>query len=958
MNLLYYIGVDGILALTLPVAGLLLLLIYCRSRKRSVVAFRVVIMVLVALWFSARMWDDVSIIRPDRSEEMELGRERQREARMREVRTAQDRARQIRFAEESPDDDVWEAGEKSLSQLSKYERAAREAQQAQHDGARAYRSRGVQRREGGRPTGRDDEFRGIGDELEREEREVMGRVMKEADMYMALRWGRFVVGFGKAAIWISFLFMLLDYLLRFNQTANFFFPLPLGLLLIDRCMPKKMLCWFGEASEKRLADMLAGMVRRGESFIYFGGEKTINGISEALTGGDNCSSTGNDWSTQSIKRLVAGPIRLMPLEVASLDSQFAHSDPEYVFETAWFTKQSYFCPGKLQGEGLLKELLPFSELRLHTQAFAARTVNVVWHHDSLPDQEVISEWVRIAPQINIKLIVISPREALPDSLFSKCDEQYETCPEREPIPWVFDILAKGKGGKALYSGIRGSGRLLRSGLRNLGPALKQTGSKLAEQRQKAAESRLERKRKASAKKDEGTLEKKKGTAAASDKASKSSLVKQSLKETDKPVAPLSKVESKQEKKQASVMPTVNSGQAGEKEAKNSVTVQQPGSVRSDDADKPAVANSSKPDPVDAAKTAPVKIRTKEDLAARIRARREADEKRRHDKAEQKRKVREQLGLAGKSASKPPASSADDAPETKKQTEQLVATVSKVEGKPEVKPEKALERDTQPVVKTSQAKTEFAPKKKIVFKKKPVSGGVRKQPTKAGDETDRKPLDSVEELPRVAPPVKQCEEERSPAAPPVGDSSAAHEKPEAEVSSDFVSAEETVSREKSSEEAAASTVKQAVENEAVTDETEAVAEPSNIEFNCPLCDLRMAISSEYVGQPVVCPGCTGVINVPDKAEPDTPEQPKLTFNCPHCGQLMEGQDEWVGQQVACPACNGLLVVPAREANNGGNFKFFCQHCGQKLSAQNEWIGQAIECPKCSNSITINPPGTLI
>ncbi len=1038
MNLFYYIGISGVAALSLMLCGMLLLAIFFRNRKRTLIAFRVLLMVIAALWLTERMWRDVSNIRPDRTEEMKLGRERQRQERLREVRTAEDRARQIRFAEETPDDrDVELAREKEPEKLSRYEQAAREPEITRlDDSARAYRERGVQRRE---RTAKSDEpddglFRGIDREMETEELVILGRVMAEADMYMALRWGRFLIGFSQLALWISLLYLGFDYVSRFNRTTDFFFPLPLGLVFLDRCLPKKMRTWIGQAESRQIVDLLHGIIRRGESLIYFGdavSDVMVHDLSRkiaAVADGKEQGAVFDAQSTCTVRRLFAGPIRLLPMDIAPAgESWHPYDDTEYVFETAWFNRQSFVCKGYETGCRLMKDMLSLIEYRLHSHAFAFHTLHIIWQHDKLPDNDLMAEWIRIASQINIKLVFITPEDAV-SSWKSQFDEQYSEWPERSPVPWVFDKLAEGKGGESLYAGIRRNGKVLAGEMRKLGPVLRDgrlwTVDGLKYAAAKAAPVLKNGGRWAAGKirHAAGSIRPaiKNGRRWGSGKLQHAAQVYAERKADAQAARKKAKAEAKQKQAEAEAK-----RKQAETEAKRKQTEQ--GAMQK----RKASAESQHPD-------TPEQIRSKEDLAARIRARREAEEDRRRAKEEQKHKIREKLGLAGKSPGTPPAPQKDSS-EIEEKAEEAAEPAPKVESipastkpepdspdgtetaksepapegaksdavdkheeaehtKPEaekgavaevesprqteavvppVEPEKkvpAFKRDA-PAVKTAPGRTQVTPKKKIVLTKRSPAGIMRKQPVKARTETGSELVGKVEERPPVAPPARQSVEERPPVAPPVKQNEDVSppvstnlddiqtERPpaaptQAEVAatdSSLVEPEKaTVSGEQAAEETSAPVTEQPVADNAASP----AVETTNIEFNCPLCKLRMAISSEYAGQPVECPGCKGVINVPHESQPDTSQQKMLKFNCPHCGQVMEGQDDWTGLAVACPACNGSLVVPARDQIAASVFKFFCQHCGQKLSAQNEWIGQAIECPKCSNSITINPPGIVV
>lgn len=1002
MNLYYYIGWEGIAALVLPAVSLLLLGMFARSRKRSLFYFRSLLLACVALWLSGRVWDDVSMIRPDRSEEMELGRERQREERMREVRTASDRAGHVRFAEESPeDDDVRLAGEKSLSQLSVYERAAVESKAEESTDMRSYRQRGVQQRDAEKASSVDagELFESVGEELAEEELKQLGRTMPESDMYLALRWGRFLLFFAKFAALLSLVLFVIDYLIRFNRTIDYYFPLPLGLLLIDRCLPKKLLGWIGQSNAGRMPGFLSGIIRRGDSFIYFGENADIASFAD-------CQDSAQDGH-KYLYRLVAGPLRLFPHSVAVVSDKHPFNDPEYIFESAWFSRQSFIAGSEQTAFVLINEMLPLISLRHHTNAHTAHTVHVIWDFAEMPDRKLVDEWVRIAPQINIKMIFICPGQAI-QPWFEQMDETFTQWAERSPSPWLLRKLEEGKGGAALYAGLRRSTYVLLYVFRNLGPLTSNISgrykawriarrAKLSQKRTKSSaqsHNKLLSVDKQSPSKDEKERKTQKGYSGTVDKSA----------------------EAPGDHKQTAPATAGKTASLGSSEDKSSA----------DEKEKQVSAS-------------PAQIRSKEDLAARIRARREAQEKRRQEKEAKKAEIRAKLGLQKNvpgdrksSAEIPPKGESavdprlvkDTKPEELKDDKEKPTSLvdykkeisipekqATVKSEPDIRsmvkpPESAVpqirskedlaarikaKREEQARLKRekeeqkAELRRKLFSKDKIAANQKKVADSDARSATTAQSETE-----SIKEQDTVVPKIKKSTEpERQPAPrkkiirtikqrhgiarkPPrkVSEKDSAKTEPSPapspvkEAPPDLQPAPESSSESSPvfSDEAAAEVVdtgREAVDKaeNMADEETKSPENVRTIEFSCPLCRLRMAISSEYCGQPVECPGCKGVVTVPAESETETPPA-SFCFKCPHCEQVIEGQREWIGIPVACPACNQALIVPDPDKIAANVFKFFCQHCGQKLSAQKEWIDQKIECPKCSSSLTILPPGQLL
>ncbi len=205
-----------------------------------------------------------------------------------------------RFAEDAAEDTLDLAGQKTKEQeaeeMNIYARAARgeyEAEkrrerggkagskteaaytglgamtEAEKDTKYAYHGEGKRTRQEGKT---DTDFGGAATEAAEQEEEFVGQVFRAKDQQMAGRldkWNLFAAKWILVAVIILFFW---NYLAVFNSTFYSAWPLPLSGPWLDLLYPKNYSVLVDQQNRQAIAAFLRRLVRKGETFVYFGSE--------------------------------------------------------------------------------------------------------------------------------------------------------------------------------------------------------------------------------------------------------------------------------------------------------------------------------------------------------------------------------------------------------------------------------------------------------------------------------------------------------------------------------------------------------------------------------------------------------------------------------------------------------------------------------------------------------------
>jgi len=184
-----------------------------------------------------------------------------------------------------------------------------------------------------------------------------------------------------------------EYLRRFNGTFDSILPLPISGRAVDAIWPKTHSVLIADCAIT-VADYLAAVVRKGESFILLAGE--------------------DPWPTRS--RLARLPLfgRLWPMRKIAGRAGEPACDPGLVLESAWYGRYSFVILAdgwKGPAAATLGAIMDMLQLRLHTHAKARRTVHLLWALPDAPPADTVDELIFLCRETNVKFVAVTDAPA-------------------------------------------------------------------------------------------------------------------------------------------------------------------------------------------------------------------------------------------------------------------------------------------------------------------------------------------------------------------------------------------------------------------------------------------------------------------------------------------------------------------------------------------------------------------
>jgi len=442
-----YFGVVGTASVVGYLATWVILVACARSPKRTrfyAYAFLLSLLALLLAWINSH---NISNIEVDRTEQIEAmrakqaaAREEEEEAKSREPETKP----AARFAEETPEeakdlagkgqekDKPAEKGTKGVTadeakaaakgaeeELSKkgVEDGADDAERATEGRRHAYREQGKKAREEGKKRKIED----VQDVVETK-KAVSARMMPEADVIAADRFDRVNLFFARLTPWLALALVCLDYLSRFNKTFGYYFPLPIAGRIVDALFPKTHSVHLHTASvdprptppptgsepsggdQGVLRQYLEDVLRKGESFIYFGPTDL--------------------WQAPELHRITLRKRKLGAVTKLTYDSADALADSRFIFDSVWFGRYCFVVTDAEAARKLVGDLIDYLRMRRIPRAAAWSTVHIVWAFEASLPHESLRELLLLSKETNFKLVVVSagpPPEALAPAFEERID---------------------------------------------------------------------------------------------------------------------------------------------------------------------------------------------------------------------------------------------------------------------------------------------------------------------------------------------------------------------------------------------------------------------------------------------------------------------------------------------------------------------------------------------------------
>lgn len=248
-----YFGIVGIASILAWLGALAMIVNYAWHARRTFFYTRALALALAGLVLAQINSIYVSRIEVDRRQDTKELRERQRRSQRSGADMVNSKTAGLRFAEDSQDDSLDMAGVASSDKRSIYEQAADENQPAADKKPRKARWM----------------------EQSGEEAPPGVKLLPERDLARANRLDMLNIWMARFILILVFLMLAVDYFLRFNRTVGTILPLPFGGRIIDSLFPKKHSAVFRAGNPDRVPGQLETIIRKGETFIYFGESRVI-----------------------------------------------------------------------------------------------------------------------------------------------------------------------------------------------------------------------------------------------------------------------------------------------------------------------------------------------------------------------------------------------------------------------------------------------------------------------------------------------------------------------------------------------------------------------------------------------------------------------------------------------------------------------------------------------------------
>ena len=359
-------------------------------RPRRWLAHAAVLVGVVALVLATiNSRSHVARIAVDRSDQIEANLSKQQDARQVAEQQRAGEAAQIRFAEDASGDRLDKAGladadrtyfeslENGTTPDWKKEKKQRTSSStdASNTDLESLIGAGGEKREGVKT----EEF------VEQKHAEPI--LMSESDKSLADRLDSANLMIIRTLLLLGVAYLVLDYVRRLNVDRERYFPLPVPSHWADAMTHRSAVASLADMPDPSIPDQLRTIVRRGETFVY-------------LT--DNPASA--DVASQPIARLPGGRCPHSAVRVSD-DSKL---DDEFIFETAWYARNTFVINSPQRAEQLLARFLELMSQRRQTRARSRSRVHLVWDVDSPVPESTRRRFEKLADATGFRLLLCRP----------------------------------------------------------------------------------------------------------------------------------------------------------------------------------------------------------------------------------------------------------------------------------------------------------------------------------------------------------------------------------------------------------------------------------------------------------------------------------------------------------------------------------------------------------------------
>ena len=323
----------------------------------------------------------VNRIQLDQSAEIQAAQAKQDAARKLAEKSRSGEVAQVRFAEDSSEDFMDEGGMDSAD--LKYMEKIRKA--GEPEWKRAKKTRNT----GGKPDdsleaqiGGQEGQKGVATPPETEEHPVIMMASKKA---LADRLDNLNLKLTRLLVFLAVLFVLLDYLYRFNRYEEAFLPLPIPSAWVTAFSPLAPRSERPVPPRRTLNGELAWLSKRGDTFVYLT-DKTMTA----------------DQIPSLLPRLGK---QGWPLEVIRVKRGDAIISEDFIFEALWYGRASFVVDATDRIQALLERFQTLLSERKACRAKVSQTVHLVWDCYAPPPDLWQTEGLRLMKATGFTLFV-------------------------------------------------------------------------------------------------------------------------------------------------------------------------------------------------------------------------------------------------------------------------------------------------------------------------------------------------------------------------------------------------------------------------------------------------------------------------------------------------------------------------------------------------------------------------
>lgn len=323
----------------------------------------------------------VNRIQLDQSAEIQAAQAKQDAARKLAEKSRSGEVAQVRFAEDASGDFLDEGGMDSAD--LKY------MEKIRNEGEPEWKQAKKTRNTGGNPgdaleaqIGGQEKQKGVTPPPETEEQPVIMAASKKA---LADRLDTVNLKLTRLLVFLAVLFVLLDYLYRYNRYEEAFLPLPIPSAWVTTFSPLAPRSERPVPPRRTRNDELAWLSKRGDTFVYLT-DKTMTA----------------DQIPALLPRLGK---RRRPLEVIRVKCGDPIISEDFIFESLWYGRASFVVDSTDRIQALLERFQTLLAERKACRAKVSQTVHLVWDCYAPPPDLLQTEGLRLMKATGFTLFV-------------------------------------------------------------------------------------------------------------------------------------------------------------------------------------------------------------------------------------------------------------------------------------------------------------------------------------------------------------------------------------------------------------------------------------------------------------------------------------------------------------------------------------------------------------------------